>query len=129
MSSRLFADSTLDIISSGDTLAKLEPNFRERLLNMQMEFFSCQCRERPFCGCFQRELSRRIVRQRLNKEDPADISRKLLRNFEIHAYAGDIFSWLDSLIRMLEAIERITGAFGRKDVAHECRKLIRRIEN
>jgi helicase len=129
MSSRLFADSTLDIISSGDTLAKLEPNFRERLLNMQMEFFSCQCKERPFCGCFQRELSRRIVRQRLNKEDPADISRRLLRNFEIHAYAGDIFSWLDSLIRMLEAIERITMASGKNNVANECRKLIRRIEN
>jgi helicase len=129
MSSRLFADSTLDIISSGDTLARLEPNFRERLLNMQMEFLSCQCKERPFCGCFQHELSRRIVRQRFNKEDPADISRKLLRNFEIHAYAGDIFSWLDSLIRMLEAIERITRAFGHKDVANECRNLIRRIEN
>ncbi|WJI10541.1 DEAD/DEAH box helicase [Methanobacterium sp. CWC-01] len=129
MSSRLFADSTLDIISSGDTLVKLEPNFRERILNMQMEFFSCKCKERPFCGCFQRELSRRIVRQRLNKEDPADISRKLLRNFEIHAYAGDIFSWLDSLIRMLEAIERISMAFGKNNVVKECRRLIRRIEN
>jgi len=129
MSSRLFADSTLDIISSSDALAKLEPNFRERLLNLQMEFFSCQCKERPFCGCFQRELSRRIVRQRLNKEDPAYISRKLLRNYEIHAYPGDIFSWLDSLIRMLEAIERINLAFGKKNVAQECKRLIRRIEN
>lgn len=129
MSSRLFADSTLDIISSGDTLAKLEPNLRERLLNLQMEFFSCQCKERPFCDCFQRELSRKIIRQRLNKEDPTDIGRKLLRNFEIHAYAGDIFSWLDSLIRMLEAIERITRAFGSNKVANECRRLIQRIEN
>ncbi len=129
MSSRLFADSTLDIISSGDALAKLEPNFRERLLNMQMEFFSCQCNERPFCGCFQRELSYKIVHRRLNREDPADISRKLLRNFEIHAYAGDIFSWLDSLIRMLEAIERIALAFDNRNVVKECRKLIRRIEN
>ena len=129
MSSRLFADSTLDIISSGDTLAKLEPNLRERLLNLQMEFFSCQCKERPFCDCFQRELSRKIIRQRLNKEDPTDIGRKLLRNFEIHAYAGDIFSWLDSLIRMLEDIERITRAFGSNKVANECRRLIQRIEN
>jgi superfamily II helicase len=30
---------------------------------------------------------------------------------------------------MLEAIERITRAFGHKDVANECRNLIRRIEN
>ncbi|HMK53666.1 MAG TPA: DUF5814 domain-containing protein [Methanobacteriaceae archaeon] len=129
MSSRLFADSTLDIISSGDALAKLEPNFRENLLNLQMEFLSCRCKERPFCGCFQRELSRRIVRQRLNKEDPADISRKLLRNYEIHAYAGDIFSWLDSLIRMLEAVQRVALAFNNKKLSSECRELIKRIEN
>ncbi|MDP3065554.1 MAG: DUF5814 domain-containing protein [Methanobacteriaceae archaeon] len=129
MSSRLFADSTLDIISSGDSLAKLEPNFRERLLNLQMEFLSCRCKEKPFCSCFQRELSRRVVRQRLNKEDPADISRKLLRNYEIHTYAGDIFSWLDSLIRMLEAVGRVALAFKNKKLASECRHLIKQIEN
>ena len=35
------------------------------------------------------------------KYDPADISKKLLKDYGIHAYAGDIFSWLDSLIRAL----------------------------
>jgi helicase len=129
MSSRLFADSTLDIISSGETLSKLEPNFRERLLNLQIEFLSCKCKDRPFCGCFQRELSRRIVRQRLNRDDPTLISRRLLRNFEIHTYAGDIFSWLDSLIRMLEAIQRIADAHKEHKIVNRVNHLIKGIEN
>jgi helicase len=59
MSSRLFADSTLDILSSGTAISKLEPHLRERLMKLQMDFYTCRCKERPFCGCFQRELSRK----------------------------------------------------------------------
>jgi len=129
MSTRLFADSTLDILSSGTALNKLEPHLRERLMKLQMDFYTCKCKDRPFCGCFQRELSRRIVKQRLSKRDPVDISRKLMRDYEIHAYAGDIFSWLDSLIRMIEAVRRIAQAFNRKKVVGECNCLIRQIEN
>jgi helicase len=129
MSSRLFADSTLDILSSGPAVAKLEPNLRERIMKLQMDFYTCRCKDRPFCGCFQRELSRKMIKQRLHKKDPVDISRKLMRDYEIHAYAGDIFGWLDSLIRMLEAVRRIANAFGNKKVVRECNRLIREIEN
>ena len=129
MSSRLFADSTLDILSSGQAMAKLDANFREKIMKLQMDFYTCRCKDRPFCGCFQRELSRKIIKMRLNRRDPVDISRKLLRDYEIHAYAGDIFSWLDSLIRMLEAIRRIANAFGKKKVVGMCNQLIREIEN
>ncbi len=129
MSTRLFADSTLDILSSSSAISKLEPHLRERLMKLQMDFYTCRCKERPFCGCFQRELSRKMVKQRLSRRDPVDISRKLMRDYEIHAYAGDIFSWLDSLIRMLEAVRRIASAFRKKKVVGECNRLIREIEN
>ncbi len=129
LSARLFADSTLDIISSSDNLAKLDPALQEKVLNLQIEFFSCECKDRPFCTCFQSELSRRILKYRRQKKDPADISRRLMRDYEIHVYAGDIFSWLDAVIRMLEAVRRIAFAFGKKKVASECKQLIREIEN
>jgi putative ATP-dependent RNA helicase len=129
MSSRLFADSTLEILSSGQNFAKLEPNLREKIIQLQMDFYTCRCKDRPFCGCFQRELSRKMANQRLAKKDPLDISRKLLRDYEIRAYAGDIFSWLDSLIRMFEAVHRIAQAFGKKKVIGECKWLIKEIEN
>jgi putative ATP-dependent RNA helicase len=129
ISSRLFADSTLEILSSGQSLAKLEPQLRERIIQLQMDFYTCRCKERPFCGCFQRELSRKMVKQRLNKKDPVDISRKLLRDYEIHAYSGDIFSWLDALIHMLEAVGKIAHACGKKKRVGECKLLIKEIEN
>jgi helicase len=129
LSSRLFADSTLDILSSADTISKLEENLREPLINMQIDFFSCKCKDRPFCKCFQMELSRKVLKMRMMKKDPVDISKKLLRDYQIHVYAGDIFSWFDSLIRALEAIKRIANAFKERKVAKDCIRLIRTIEN
>lgn len=129
LSSRMFSDSTLDILSNSDNLVKLDPSFQEKLINLQMEFFSCECKDKPFCTCFQMELSRKILKYRIQKKDPVDISRRIMKDYEIHAYAGDIFSWLDSVIRMLEAIRRIAFAFGKKKVAGECNQLIREIEN
>jgi len=129
ISSRLFADSTLDILSSGEAISKLEPKFQELLINLQMEFMSCRCKDRPFCYCFQDEMSRKILKYRNMKHDPADISKKLLRDYGIHAYAGDIFSWLDSLIRTLEAIRRISDAYKRVNIVKECSRLIKKIEN
>ena len=129
LSARLFADSTLDILSSGETISKLDPNLQDALINLQIEFMSCKCKDRPFCNCFQEELSRRILKQRIIKKDPVDISKKLLKKYQIHSYAGDIFSWLDSVIRTLEAIRRIANAFNNHKVAKECSRLIRTIEN
>ncbi|WP_263641216.1 DUF5814 domain-containing protein [Methanobrevibacter arboriphilus] len=38
-STRLFSDSTLDIISSGETIDKLDKKFQEALLKIQVDFF------------------------------------------------------------------------------------------
>lgn len=127
-STRLFADSTLDIISTGENLVKLDPNFQQAVLNIQVDFLSCRCKDRPFCYCLQRELSSYIVKQRLKKQDPVDITKKLLKKYQIHAYPGDIFSWLDALVRMLEATKRIARALHYHKKAKECARIIRAIE-
>lgn len=129
ISSRLFADSTLDILSNPDNLVKLDPAFQEKVVNLQMEFFTCNCKERPFCTCFQAAISRKIIRYRMQKKDPVDISRNILKGYDIHIYPGDIFSWLDSVIRMLEAMKRIAYAYNKKKVAGQFNRLIREIEN
>lgn len=129
MSSRLFADSTLDILSSSDNLVKFDPVFQEKIVNLQMEFFTCKCKEKPFCTCFQEGLSRKILRYRLQKRDPVEISRRLLRDYDVHIYPGDIFSWLDQIIRLLEAMRRIAFAYGKKKLAFEFKKFIKEIEN
>ncbi len=129
ISSRLFADSTLDILSSSDNLVKFDPAFAEKILNLQMEFFTCNCKEKPFCTCFQADLSRKVLRYRMQKKDPVEIGRRLLRDYDIHIYPGDIFSWLDSVIRLLEAMRRIAFAFNKKQLAGDFNQLIREIEN
>jgi len=128
ISTRMFADSTLDIISSADNISKLDPALQEALINLQMEFFSCKCKDRPFCTCFQMELSRRLIKYRSQKKDPVDISRVLLKNYQIHAYAGDLFSWMDNVIRQLEAVKRIARSFKYYKIVKQTSKLIRTIE-
>lgn len=129
LSSRLFADSTLDILSSADMISKLEANLKDPLINMQIDFFSCKCKDRPFCKCFQTEFSRKILKERIIKKDPVDISKRFMGNYQIHVYAGDIFSWLDSVIRTLESIRRIAKAFNNYKTAKKCSRLIKSIEN
>jgi len=127
-STRLLADSTLDIISTGDNLVKLDARLQEAVLNIQMDFLSCECSERPFCGCIQRKLSAYIINERLGGRDPADISKHLLSRYHVQTYPGDIFSWLDSVVRMLEAVKRIAGAFKKRGTVRESDRLIRGIE-
>ncbi|HEY0196213.1 MAG TPA: DUF5814 domain-containing protein, partial [Methanobacterium sp.] len=129
ISARLFADSTMDIISSSDNLVKFDPAYQEKIVNLQMEFFTCNCKEKPFCTCFQAGLSRKILRYRMQKKDPVEISRRLLRDYDIHIYPGDIFTWLDQVIRLLEAMGRIAFAFNQKHLVREFKQLVREIEN
>lgn len=128
-STRLFSESTLDIISSGDSIAKVDSKFQDALLKLQIDFLRCECKNRPFCDCLQRGISYFILNERLNRRDPIDISKKLLKKYQIQAYPGDIFSWLDSFVRNLDAIKRVANAFGKKEIVKEANKLIKIIEN
>ena len=127
-SNRLFADSTLDIISNGDNLIKLDEKLQEAVLNVQIDLLSCECKERPFCNCIQDKLSEYIVKMRLRGKDPSDISRILLKKYQIQAYSGDIFNWLDSLLRILESIKRIAKASKKHEKVKESYMILQAIE-
>ncbi len=129
VSSRLFADSTRDIITTSDVVAKLEPQFADKIIQLQVDFMACKCEERPFCSCLERNMSDRIIKQRLAGWSPNYISRYFMNNYDIHIYPGDIFSWLDQVIRSLEAISRISNAFNNKKTSSNSKRLIKRIES
>ena len=128
-STRLFSESTLDIISSGEAISKIDKKFQDALLKIQIDFLRCDCYERPFCECLQRGISYYIVNQRLNGKDPIDISNSLLKEYQIQTYPGDIFSWLDNYVRNLDAIRRIAKAFGQKDIVEFSEKLMKIVES
>ena len=128
-STRLFAESTLDIISSGEALDKLDSKFQDALIRLQSDFLKCNCQDRPFCRCMQLGISELIIHERLKGKDPVDISNKLFRKYQIQVYPGDIFSWLDNFVKNLDAIKRIANAFNRKNIERKTSYLIKKIEN
>ncbi|MDR2830074.1 MAG: DUF5814 domain-containing protein [Methanobrevibacter sp.] len=128
LSSRLFAESTLDIISSGETINTLDQKFCDALLKIQLDFSDCLCKEKPFCQCLQINVSKFILKNRLKNKDPSEISKNLFNQYQIQTYPGDIFSWLDSLVRLLDGIKRIAESFNHKEVIDNCRILIKAIE-
>ena len=128
-STRLFAESTLDIISSGEAIQKVDKKFQEALIALQVDFMQCKCQDRPFCSCMQRGISEVIVHERLKGKDPQDISNKLFRKYQIQVYPGDIFSWLDNYVKNLDAIKRIAKAHNRGNIVKKTNYLIKKIEN
>ncbi|MDR2967575.1 MAG: DUF5814 domain-containing protein [Methanobacteriaceae archaeon] len=127
-STRLFSESTMDIISSGDTIDKLDKKFQEALLKIQVDFLKCECKDKPFCDCLQRGVSEYIINERLKRKDPTDISRKLLRNYQIQTYSGDVFTWLDKFVRNLEAVKRIAKSINDEKFVKITNYLIKKIE-
>lgn len=128
-STRLFAESTLDIISSGEAIGKLDKKFQDALIGLQTDFMQCRCQERPFCQCLQRGISEFIIHERLKGKDPQDISNKLFRKYQIQVYPGDIFSWLDNFVKNLDAIKRISNSFNKHNIVKKTNYLIKKIEN
>jgi len=125
---RLFADSTRDIITSGDVLAKIDPQYADKIISIQIDFMDCKCKERPFCGCLERNISDKIIKRRLQGWSPNRISKEFMSLYDIHIYPGDIFTWLDQVIRTLEAISRIALTFNNKKTSNRCNTLIKKIE-
>ena len=128
-STRLFAESTLDIISSGEAIGKVDKKFQEALISLQTDFMQCRCQDRPFCSCMQRGISEVIINERLKGKDPQDISNKLFRKYQIQVYPGDIFSWLDNYVKNLDAIKRIAKAYDKNNIVKKTNWLIKKIEN
>ena len=128
-STRLFAESTLDIISSGEAIEKVDKKFQDALIALQTDFMQCNCQDRPFCSCMQRGISEVILNERLKGKDPQDISNKLFRKYQIQVYPGDIFSWLDNLVKNLDAIKRISSSFNKNNIVKKTNYLIKKIEN
>ena len=128
-STRLFAESTLDIISSGEAIDKVDKKFQDALIDIQSDFLKCKCQDRPFCQCLQKGISEFIVHERLKGKDPQDISNKLFRKYQIQVYPGDIFSWLDNYVKNLDAIKRIAKAFNKRNIVKKANYLIKKIEN
>ncbi|MFW9963112.1 MAG: DUF5814 domain-containing protein [Candidatus Sifarchaeia archaeon] len=91
-------------------------------------FFNCGCREYPECDHGKVSLGRWLVEKRKEGLNPSGLAQKLHDDFELWAYPGDVFSWLDSLIHNLKAVQRIADVAGKTDLHVQIEDQIARIE-
>ena len=90
--------------------------------------FNCGCRDYPECEHGKVALGRWLVDKRKAGYNPSGLAEKLHKDFELWAYPGDLFSWLDSLIHHLKAAQRIANTAGKTDLSVEIEGQISQIE-
>jgi len=91
-------------------------------------FFNCGCPLFPECDHPKIKLGRWLVEQRKAGLNPTGLAKKLHDEFHLWAYPGDIYSWLDTLIHNLKAVQRVAAVAGKVDLGVEIEGQIARIE-
>ncbi|MFA4668288.1 DEAD/DEAH box helicase [Pyrococcus kukulkanii] len=127
ISSNLFSSSFATVLEELDKIIpEISPNAADRLFLIYQDFFNCPEQD---CTEFAMErIARKIVDLRVEGREPSKISEYFRKIYGLIVYPGDIFTWLDGIIRKLEAIERIARVFNARDTFNEASVIRREIE-
>ena len=117
-----FHGATLDILFSGEGLAKLDDATRDRALAFAEDFLDCDCQDNPHCGHPERKFMSYLMELRAQGFNPDAIIDVMTDDYLLYAYPGDIRSFLDDSIRTLEAIEELANVDGHPEAAEEARE-------
>jgi helicase len=60
---------------------------------------------------------------------PSRISEEMRKENNIQLYPGDVYSWLDSLVHHLQAIQRLAEVMDKDELKQSAHKFARQIEN
>ena len=110
-----FSGATLDILFSGDGIAKLDEASRDRVLEFAEDFLDCDCQGHPHCGCPERKFVAYLLELRAQGLGPDAIVDVMGDDYMLYAYPGDVLSFLDDSVRTLEAAERLADVDGRPE--------------
>ncbi|MBU7032451.1 MAG: DEAD/DEAH box helicase, partial [Theionarchaea archaeon] len=116
----------VDTLFSGTCIEALTTH--EAGLPLLLAFFACDCRDSPYCDHPHWNISKEICTQRMKGWSPRRICTYFRQEFGLLLYPGDIFSYLDTTIHNLEAIERIAQVFSREDIIGRTNNIKRQIE-
>ncbi len=127
LSSNIFSPSFASILDELEkVLPEVSPNVQDKLFLIYQDFFMCEEEE---CTEYAMErVSSLIIELRRQGKHPTQIAEYFRRQYSLVVYPGDVFTWLDSIIRKLEAIERIAKVFRAKKAEFEARTLRRELE-
>ncbi|ALM75956.1 DUF5814 domain-containing protein [Thermococcus barophilus] len=127
LSANIFSPSFASILEELEkVIPELSPNAQERLFTTYQDFFMCE--EKECTEYAMHRISDRIMELRREGKHPTQISEYFRKMYGLILYPGDIFTWLDGIIRKLEAVERIAKVFRVKNAEFEARTLRRELE-
>jgi superfamily II helicase len=117
-----FAGATLDILFTGEGLAKLDDATRDRVEDFASDFLDCDCEGNPHCGCAEEKFVTYLLELRAEGMNPDDIVAVMGDDYHLTAYPGDVRSFLDDAIRTLEAAESLADVDDRPEVGEQVRQ-------
>lgn len=127
LSSNIFSPSFASILEELEkVLPEVSPNVQDKLFLIYQDFFMCE--EEECTGYAMERVSSLIIELRRQGKHPTQIAEYFRKQYFLVVYPGDIFTWLDGIIRKLEAIERISKVFRAKKAEFEARTLRRELE-
>ncbi|AAL80177.1 RNA helicase [Pyrococcus furiosus DSM 3638] len=127
ISSNIFSSSFASVLEELDKIIpEISPNAAERLFLIYQDFFNCPEQD---CTEFAMErIGRKIIDLRREGYEPSKISEHFRKVYALILYPGDVFTWLDGIVRKLEAIERIARVFNKRRVVEDTIRVRREIE-
>jgi len=131
MPTRLFSGVISDITSlnrQSGNVRRLPQWVLDVFTRWTSELLDCRCRDFPECDHGMIKLGRWIVDRRKEGLNPSGIAKQLHDHFELWSYPGDLFTWLDSLIHNLKAVQRIAAVAGKTDLSVEIEEQVAKIE-
>ena len=60
---------------------------------------------------------------------PTRISAEMRKENNIQLYPGDVYSWLDSLVHHLQAIQRLANVMNKEELMQYAQNLAKQVEN
>ncbi|WP_248515432.1 DUF5814 domain-containing protein [Salinarchaeum laminariae] len=107
-----FSGATLDLLFQGNGLEKLDEATREKVLEFAEDFLDCDCNANPYCGCPEEKFLVYLLELREEGHSPEAIVDVMSADYMVYAYSGDVLSFLDQAVRILEAVESLADVEG-----------------
>ncbi len=109
--SRFLSDPVLEGITQGTNFSKsISKPLTQRMKTWHSEFLDCTCKENPYCRHPLQKITRLMIALRQDGLGPVEINYELMKQYELMAFPGDIFSWLEELVHAIETTIRISKA-------------------
>ncbi|MHA1828466.1 MAG: DUF5814 domain-containing protein, partial [Candidatus Heimdallarchaeaceae archaeon] len=129
ISTNIFSGTVLELYS-GNSWGRKNPTklILETFAIWTKKIFTCNCSDKPFCDCGLITFSKILFRLRREGNSPTRVAKIMREENNIQLYPGDIYSWLDTLVHSLEAIQRLASVINAKELSKLARRCTKQIE-